>query len=176
MALVLLYLDDAASEHVEKLWLRLAAAGLPDLGRHGYRPHLTLGAFEGADAETLAARLEPLVAAAPVLELQVAVLGSFPATGVLHLVPTPNSALLRLHAEVHRELGEIAAPGDAYYLPGVWTPHCTLAIELTPEELARAFAIAAQDWQPFRARVSEAALALALPGPPPEHLWRASLG
>lgn len=173
MPLILLELDVAAAERVQRLWLRLAAAGLPELGMHGYAPHLTLAVFDELALEPLVARLDGLFRGAGAPGLSFDVLGSFPDAGVLHLVPTPSAELLALQARVYQALAGVAAGCRKAYRPGHWTPHCTLAAKLTPDDLGRAFALCARGWTPVEARAS--AVALAQEGPPPRDLWRLEL-
>lgn len=174
MYLLVLYFDEASEQRIRGHWRDLAAAGLGDVGAHGYAPHLTLAAFEAAEIDALARRLEPL-AASPALELSFEAVGAFcnSPTGSLHLSPVVTPALLSLHARSHDILRGVTRTANAHYLPGKWMPHCTLALELTLDQLALAFARFVPDFAPLRARTSS--LALVEAGPPPKRLWQRSL-
>ena len=60
---------------------------------------------------------------------------------------------MRLHAAVVGATGDICRP---HYQVGRWTPHCTLATEITDAELDRARDLLELDWR-FLTGVFEAA-------------------
>jgi 2'-5' RNA ligase len=74
---------------------------------------------------------------------------------VLFLGAVVTGDLLALHARVHQALADQPVTRSPYYLPGQWTPHCTLAQDLTGGQLAAAIQLL-RHYQPITARISSA--------------------
>lgn len=147
------YFDAEADAAVRALWQRLDRAGVPSLAAHGGRPHVTFavgGAIPAAARRDLTTDLTRL--ALPRLWLYT--LGTFPTAGnELFLGAVTDTELLAVHVAVHDTLAGRVRDPSAYYLPGAWVPHCTLAQDLTPQQLAAAFA-ALHPVGPIRARIA----------------------
>lgn len=155
------YFDGEAEAAVRALWQRLERAGVPSplSGEYGHhRPHVTfaLGSvIPPAARRDLATDLARL--ALPRLWLYT--LGSFPTSNnVLFLGAVTDAELLAVHVAVHDTLAGRVRDPWAYYLPGAWIPHCTLAEDITPAQLAAAFA-ALHPAEPIRARIAEVGIA-----------------
>jgi 2'-5' RNA ligase len=151
------YFDGEAETAVRGLWQRLEQAGVPSLGgrSHGHhRPHVTfaLGSvIPPAARRDLAVDLGRL--AMPRLWLYT--LGTFPTSeNALFLGAVTDAELLAVHVAVHDTLAGRVRDPWAYYLPGAWVPHCTLAEDLTPAQLATGFA-ALHPVEPIRAKIVE---------------------
>jgi 2'-5' RNA ligase len=152
-----LFFDAEADGAVRALWRRLDGAGVPSLARHSHRrhrPHVTLAVAGGIPARTRdALRADLAMLAMP--DLWLYTMGTFPTEqNGLFLGAVVDAELLAVHSAAHDALaGKVQQPW-AYYLPGAWVPHCTLAQDLTTEQLTRAVA-ALQPVTPIRARVAE---------------------
>jgi hypothetical protein len=148
------YFDDAADKAVRALWQRLELAGVPGLGG---RPHLSFavaGMIPPATRRGLAKDLALL--AMPSVWLYT--LGTFPTNqNALLLGAITDAELLAVHVAVHDVLAGRVRDPWAHYLPGVWVPHCTLAEDVTPEQLVAGFA-ALHPIEPIRARIVEVAV------------------
>jgi len=137
------FFDDQADAAVRASWHRLDDAGVPSLASFSHRrhrPHVSLavaGAIPPKIRDTLRAELAPL--AMPRLWLYT--LGTFPTErNVLFLGAIVDTELLAVHSATHDVLaGRVRQPW-AYFLPGAWVPHCTLAQELTVGQLAAGLA------------------------------------
>nr|WP_210767388.1 2'-5' RNA ligase family protein [Clavibacter capsici] len=145
-------MDRASDAAVRASWRALADAGIPSLADHAgetNRPHVTLLAAEGLrgsadDALRHVAASGPL----PTLRLGGLVVFGVPPRGlVLARQVVVDEALLGLHARIHAAVD--AAPGDdahdapeviPHTRPGRWTPHVSLALRLTTEQLGAAVA------------------------------------
>lgn len=148
------YFDDDADAAVRALWQRLDQAGVPSPAHREHRPHLSFavaGAIPPATRRGLAADLSLL--AMPRLWLYT--LGTFPTNqNILMLCPVTDAELLAVHVAVHDALaGKVRDPW-AYYLPGAWVPHCGLAEDLTPAQLATGFATL-HPIEPIKATITE---------------------
>ncbi|MGP4019517.1 2'-5' RNA ligase family protein [Saccharopolyspora sp. 5N708] len=153
------FFDDTAEAEIRTLWRRLDDAGVPSLGARpgGHRPHVTLAAAGGIPAAARQAlRAELRLLSIPDLWLHT--LGTFPGEDrILLLGAVVDTELLAVHSAVHDALaGKVAHP-SAYYFPGAWIPHCTLAQGITDDQLAAGFR-ALQPPEPVRAGVSEIAI------------------
>jgi 2'-5' RNA ligase len=155
------YFDGEAETAVWELWQRLDRAGVPspaDRTHGNHRPHVTFavcGTIPPVSRRELARDLGRL--ALPNLWLYT--LGTFPTTqNALFLGAVADAELLAVHVAVHDALAGRVHDPWAFYLPGAWVPHCTLAEDLTPTQLAAGFA-ALHPVPPVRARISEVGIA-----------------
>lgn len=135
-----LLLDVTLDAAVRGQWERLVAVGLPSQARHSgstNAPHVTL-----AVRSSIPDRYDVTLAAVADLPLELRLGGLLVFAGrrcVLARVVVPDPALLTLHAAVDSALGE--TPGSPANLrPGAWTPHVTLARNLTAEQVGSAVA------------------------------------
>jgi hypothetical protein len=165
-----LYLEDKYASKIKSLWQRLAYDGITTtMLDNGCEPHITLGVFEDLDVNACIKLLDPFFDTVQVPRLDFAVLGCFPATNVLHCPPIVTNPLLVLHFQFHKVISSVVSNPVPYYQPGHWVPHCTIAIDLTLEMLARAFDNVLEDWQPFQSRFQ--AVALVNPTPKTDEIW-----
>jgi 2'-5' RNA ligase len=150
------YFDDDADAAVRELWRRLDQAGVPSLAVYSHRehrPHVTFavaGSIPARARAGLKTDLKPL--SLPALWLYT--LGAFATESTLFLGAVADAELLAVHSTVHDALaGKVRDPW-AYYLPGAWVPHCTLAQDVTAAQLATGFA-AIHPVEPIRASIKE---------------------
>jgi 2'-5' RNA ligase len=146
-AVSLLFNPEVAAA-VSARWQRLADAGLSrsmlDLG---YQPHVTLAVFDRLNVDAAAASLHGIFKDAASLEATLNGIATFGAgSGVCYAALAPSPDLIRLHAGVLGALGETCRP---HYQAGRWTPHCTLAVNLSDAEMDRAKNLLEPDWQPL---------------------------
>ncbi|RCW40152.1 2'-5' RNA ligase superfamily protein [Halopolyspora algeriensis] len=151
-----LFFDAEADAAVRALWQRLDDAGIPSMAartHRRHRPHVTLamGASIPPSARK-AVRTELEALSLP--DLWLYTLGTFPAEeSVLLLGAITDTEILAVHSAAHDALtGKVTQP-SAYYLPGAWIPHCTLARGITRSELSAGFA-ALHPAEPVRAAVT----------------------
>lgn len=146
------YFDAAAEAAVRALWRRLENAGVPSPSADT-RPHVTFAAgsvIPPAARKALATDLSRL--ALPNLWLYT--LGTFPTSAnVLFLGAVTDAEVLAVHVAVHDALAGRVRDPWAYFLPGAWVPHCILAQDLTPSQLAAGFA-ALHPVEPVRAKIT----------------------
>jgi 2'-5' RNA ligase len=152
-----LFFDSEADEAIRSLWQRLERAGVPSLAsrtHRRHRPHVTFamaGSIPHRTVEALRRDLRPL--SLPSLWLYT--LGTFPTKeNGLWLGAVVDTELLAVHSAVHDVLAGAVKQPFAFFLPGSWIPHCTLAQDLTPGQLAAAVE-ALHPVSPVSARISE---------------------
>ncbi len=142
-----LYFDAASEAAVRAVWRELAEREIVCyLHESENRPHVSLAAYEQlrlAECERALRRFANETAPFP---LTLSHLGVFPIAhegqeAVVFAAPTVTRHLLDLHEEMHRLLGLLGRSPWAYYLPGAWVPHCTLAFRLPARLVPDALAV-----------------------------------
>lgn len=132
------FFDPDSEAVVRQLWARLEAAGLPSLAtrtHRRHRPHVSLAVAKRIDTTRLEKARQLL--ASTHLDITLYAPAVFPRNGVLYLSVVPTRALLRLHEEVHAVLEGRLVESWRTYSVDTWMPHCTLAQDLDPTQLAR---------------------------------------
>lgn len=129
-------------------WERLADAGLSrsmlDLG---YPPHVTLAVFDTLDVDTAATALDGIFEDVGRLDLTLGGIATFgTGSGVCYAALAPSVDLMRLHAAM---LGAVGETCRLHYQAARWTPHCTLAMNLSDADMDRAKYLLERDWQSF---------------------------
>ena len=134
-----LYFDAVTETDIRSRWARLADAGVgDDLGVLGFRPHISLGLCgDLSDPAAFRAALDDELCSGLPLDVTLASVGLFPGT-VLFLAPIVTTPLLRFHQQFARIFGAYAEQPAPLYAPGRWAPHCTLTLNLRPDEHSRA--------------------------------------
>ncbi|HEX2810439.1 MAG TPA: 2'-5' RNA ligase family protein [Kineosporiaceae bacterium] len=139
-----LLLDDELDAAVRAQWQALADAGLPSQARHtgsSNRPHVTLAVTATTWPEPVEARLSDAAASGLPLRVRLGgliVFGHGPRHVLARLI-VPSSGLLALHAAICDVVAD-APGGVAHTGPGEWTPHVTLARQLTVRQFPTALA------------------------------------
>lgn len=134
---VILCFEPEAEARLQGLWQALAEGGINStMVAAGFRPHITLGGFDGAPPKGLCEELQQLVARTPPLTVAFSGIGVFPTEEVLYLAPVVTMELLELQARLRACLAGLGVAQPEHYQPGHWVPHCTLAIGLPPEKIA----------------------------------------
>jgi 2'-5' RNA ligase len=152
-----LFLDGEADKAIRSLWQRLERAGVPSLAsrtHRRHRPHVAFAVAGSIPPRTVGAlRRDLRLLSLPNLWLYT--LGTFPTReNGLWLGAVVDAELLAVHSAVHDVLAGAVKHPSAFYLPGSWIPHCALAQDLTPGQLAAGIQ-ALYPVSPVRARISE---------------------
>ena len=130
---VSLWLDESAERQVRNIWQRLADAGIDETFANGpIRPHVTLAHGLELELEPFTAVLRERLETQSTFDLTFTSLGLFD-SGILYLAVRMTRTLWTLHREVAELAEELGGGSSLYYCPDFWTPHCTLAVNLTPE-------------------------------------------
>ena len=135
-----LNLDPDSARKVMGLWEALARAGIDstmlDVGAY---PHISLAVFDELDPDILADELSTFARGEQPLAVRFSSVGTFPTQeGVVFLAPVVTAELLGLHSRFHQLLSSAGLEPLAYYRPGSWVPHCTAAIDLSPDKVPAA--------------------------------------
>lgn len=126
-----LTLDEPTAQALQAMKQRLAVITARPV-RDAADPHITIGACDALDVPACSAMLSAM-ASAPPLPCRFDSLGIFATEpAVVFVAPVVTQELLVLHAAFHERVRPIATGQSAYYLPGHWVPHCTLAERIPP--------------------------------------------
>lgn len=137
-----LWFDENTEGAIRDVWRDLADKEISSKFHDGpYRPHVTLSIYEDLDVEAFSGELREYAASKPKFPITFESLGAFTgSTGALFLVPRPTLRLLETQQDVTSLLADHGSGAtEPWYKPGDWTPHCTLAVDLEPSELSKAF-------------------------------------
>jgi hypothetical protein len=137
--------DAPAETALRGIWQSIADAGMPSfmLGLD-YPPHMTIFLAEEMDKPALRAALLELASITPPLAVRFPAVSIFlDGGGVAYLAPIVNQALLDLHAAVWQAAAPFVRSRPAYYAPGVWVPHATVAFNTPPEQVGAVAAVLA---------------------------------
>jgi 2'-5' RNA ligase len=152
-----LALDSAAADAVRLVWRELADAGIGYVAGSGARPHVTFGIWDSLDFNSADAELARFAAETDPVGLTLASVGLFPGTAVF-LAPTVTTDLLGLHASLHRRFARFGTGAWNHYREDTWVPHCTLALDMEPDQFGTALAIAGRLPLPVQCRLVEAGI------------------
>lgn len=143
-----LLLDSTASEAVRHVWRDLALTRLVPMDETIARPHVTLIAADEVDRSRLDRFLQDFAARTRPLVVRFASFGIFPnspavpvSSGVVFLAPVVTRSLVELHRRFCQEVGAFVTHPREYYRPDHWVPHCTLAMDLSPDAIAPTFEV-----------------------------------
>ena len=139
---VVLWPDPSTSTTIEALWRRLDDAGVPSLAsftHRRHRPHVSLIVGEHLDPEPTIDALGPTPPEP--IPLRIEAVGVFPG-GVLFLPCVMNDHLTNEHRRVRQRVSSLVEGHWPYVAPGAWTPHITVAVGLSRDQVARGLDVA----------------------------------
>ena len=146
--------DEETDTFFRSLWQKVKGAGIPSpLLDRGATPHLTLSFGNEVNTKRLVPALSKILEDKPAPKLDFVSLATFSNDyGVLFFAPIVTSELLALHREVEREMSRHASSTNTLYQIGRWVPHCTLTMQLDPEQLREGFRLLSDVRLPISAR------------------------
>ena len=156
-----LFYDHESESAVREIWDGLGAAlGKPSLSELGGRPHVSLAVYgDGLDTTGFQESLHEFANSIDPFDFCLSSVGSFPGQeGVVFLAPVVSLQMLDVHARFHKVFSRNDELGMAYYLPGNWVPHCTVAIDLSAAEAKEAVAYCRESFQPITGRFQQIGL------------------
>jgi len=145
---VTLLFDSETATAISARWELLAAASVSrsmlDLG---YPPHVTLVVHDGPIDVGVSVALDRVFAQVDRMAMTLTGVTTFGAgSGVCYAALAPSLDLMRLHARTVGAMGDACRP---HYQTGRWTPHCTLATDMSDLDMGRANAVLDKDWRPL---------------------------
>ena len=141
-----------AAVHVREIWTALAEAGLDYMAQCGAGPHISLVLWDDVDPPSAKRALESFAQETPPIEVSLVGVDHFGDVAV-YLAPAPAPDLVAVHRRFYERFGRLGANPSPYYAPGAWVPHCTLAMDFTPETTTTALAVARRARLPITGRL-----------------------
>ena len=135
-----LFFDNELEAKIFVMWKNLAKAKITSTMLDiGSRPHLCLAIYEDADLEKLTKLVEDFAKTACSFPVKFGSVGSFDTNErVVILNPAENKELFDLHRDFHKSLPADGFSCHEYYKPGIWLPHCTVAINVEVSKFEKA--------------------------------------
>jgi 2'-5' RNA ligase len=139
------YFDPVSEQQLRQLQVRLASQAIPPvLEQLEFRPHVSLAGFASTSPEAVIPLVRAFAQSTQPFPITFSHLGVFPtAEGVVFLAPTLTQDLARLHQGFHQQLAQAGLMADRYYQPDQWVPHCTIATDVAPRQVATAIELLA---------------------------------
>lgn len=154
---VILRFEQQTEELFDKLIERLArATGNRTRLDNAQPPHVSMGIFDIVDGPDPVRVMGDVLCSLRPFSLTFDALGAF-LPGTLIAAPIMTDEMIAMNRAVHTVADRVFVP-SRQYVYGAWTPHLTLAAELTHEELVQAFDTAGLDWKPITARTASISL------------------
>lgn len=151
---VIAYLNSETEQKINELRDGLVKEGIVG---HGMRPHVTLGTHLEVDIESFKTSFQDYFQGIAAVPLFFPSLAIFLNSGTLYAAPTKDNVLTNFHQRYHEQFKKDVNQ-ESLYIPSKWVPHCTLVMDLTHENLVKAFDYSARNIQPFHATIDSVAL------------------
>lgn len=154
------YLDYETELYFENLWRELRDKGITQYGTEtkGKRPHITIADYEELDKERFIELVDRVYEDKEKIDMILSILGTFIDTGILFIAPTLSIELSNLHRNHHGYFREFTNKEESFYMPGRWSPHCTIASRLSEENMVQAFRHCKSKINKISCKLSEIAL------------------
>lgn len=136
-----MFFDKNSDAYIRQIWRTLKENDISSfMHDSGNTPHISLAVFNKLDVSDADQKLHDFSARMPKFQIPLVNIGTFPTgEGVLFLSPVVTEELLHFHKALHDLFNDAKDDQWPFYLPGLWIPHCTLALNLTREKLHEAF-------------------------------------
>ncbi len=138
-----LYFDGTTEQTITNIRKVIADAGYaPRKSSYRYRPHVSLGIYEGIDLEEAEPVLQQFAESHPAFPVNFPNVGMFMAQNqVIFIGVTVTQHLLKLHKAFHDQFDVHTISVRDYYRPNRWTPHCTLVDQLPSEDIPQVLSL-----------------------------------
>lgn len=135
------YLDSKTETYFKDLWINLSDRNISKYGveAKGKRPHITIADYDNLELKSFIKLMDRFYEDKQKLDITLSILGTFINTGTLFIAPTLSGELLGFHKDHHNCFKLYNRNDDSLYLPGRWSPHCTIASRLNEDEMIEAF-------------------------------------
>lgn len=154
---VVLYFDRKSEEKLTRYMHSLCEKGVNTyMLDMGIRPHITLAIFNDMNGDSIRSDLHRFAKESAKFKVRLESIGIFNSdSGVVYLSPVITDPLIQIHNGFYEFFKDVLHQYIAYYLPGLWTPHCTMATRLRRTEIMAAIGSLLEEFQPMEAEVCE---------------------
>lgn len=154
------YLDHETETFFQSLWKDLSDTDISQYGveTKGKRPHITIADYDNLDKNSFICLADKFYQDKININMTLNILGTFINTGTLFLAPTLSTELLDFHRNHHTYFKTFNENENSLYLPGKWSPHCTIASRLSEDKMVQAFTYCKNNIDKIHCKLSEIAL------------------
>ncbi len=154
---VILRFEQQTEELFDKLIEKLArVTGNTTRLYNAQPPHVSMGIFDIVDGSDPVRVMEGVLRGLRPFSVTFDAIGAF-LPGTLIVTPVMTDEMIAMNRTIHTVADRVFVP-SRQYVYGAWTPHLTLAAELTREELVQAFDAAGLEWKPVSSRTASISL------------------
>lgn len=160
MYLISIYFDESTEKKLNNIKYHVAeTTGNTFMLDNHVPPHITVAAVETKQEDMLVTNIEELVKHLQSETIQFVSVGSF-SSKVIYVQPVLNEYLHNLAVETSKALEQMEETiSSPYYQPFSWLPHCTIAKQLSKEQVQQAFAVLTNEFIPMEAKVTRIGIA-----------------
>ncbi|MEG0772055.1 2'-5' RNA ligase family protein [Clostridium sp.] len=154
------YLDNETEAQLKKIWSDLSDNNVTQYGveNKGKRPHITIADYDNLDKNRFIELLNKYYKDKSKIDISLNILGTFVNTGTLFIAPTISTDLFEFHKGHHSYFKLFNENENSFYLPGKWSPHCTIASRLSEENMVQAFKYCKNHITRISSKINEVAL------------------
>lgn len=154
------YLDYETEIYFKGVWKYLSENNITQYGveKEGKRPHITIADYDKLDVDNFLEILNEFYEKKSNIKISLNILGTFINTGTLFLAPTLSTELINFHSSHHEYFKAFNENENSLYLPGRWTPHCTIASRLSDDNMIQAFMYCKSNLNKIYGKINEIAL------------------
>lgn len=160
MYLISIYFDESTEKKLNNIMHHVAeVTGNRFMLDNHVPPHITVAAVETKLEEVFVAKIEEVVKHLQSGTIQFVSAGSF-VSKVVYVQPVLNVYLHNLSVEIEKVLDQMEETiPSPYYQPFSWLPHCTIAKQLSKEQMQQAVAVLTNEFIPMDAKVTRIGIA-----------------
>lgn len=153
---VLIYFDSVSEHKLRKIQSEVShASGNTYLFDNNIHPHITLSIFTRDEYQDLTSDLTSFADELRFIEINLTSIGIFNSTpAVVNLLPVVTKDLTRIHMSLRERLSQHITEFNSYYEPPNWVPHCSVAINVAPDELMSAVEAACREFAPMTCKIN----------------------
>lgn len=154
------YLDNETEKNFRRVWSDLNEKNITQYGieNRGRRPHITIADYDNLEKSRFTELLDKFYEETQKVQISLNILGTFINTGTLFIAPTLSTELLSLHRNHHNYFKKFNENENSFYLPGKWSPHCTIASRLDEDKMIQAFRYCKSNIGKINCKLNEIAL------------------
>lgn len=154
-----LYFHPKTEQSIKSIWKVLYDKHISKyMYESNSRPHINLAAYDDKinNFELFTKEVEGFAKTLPPFKLNLLNIGVFNTEeGVVFLQPKVTRELLDIHEKFHRTMESFVEAEWRYYLPDLWMPHCTMAIDLNKEKLLQSVEVISELFKPIEVSIQE---------------------
>jgi 2'-5' RNA ligase len=154
------YFDAETETCLKEVWKALSEKGISQYGveNEGKRPHITLADYNDFNKAGFIEELDKFYEDKNELNINLNILGTFMNSGTLFLAPALSKELISFHNNHHSYFEKFNDDDNSFYLPGRWSPHCTIASRLSKDNMLKAFEYCSDNLRKISGKISQVAL------------------